>query len=154
MEVLLVGLCVSNRQREVCVCVCVCVHVCLFICVFERKRERERDNNYTSKTHGNFFLISYDPYHHFYSITIIFVTCILISFTSVIIAVNSISRLLLLSDEDYQCQCDLCRELSSTFARLCHQADCSKQQLEEELRQLDSELRHLQEVASSAKTLR
>ena len=46
------------------------------------------------------------------------------------------------------------RELTSTFSRLCHHADVTKQQLEEELKQLDAELHRLQEVASSAKTLR
>ncbi|XP_076451917.1 mitofusin-2-like isoform X2 [Babylonia areolata] len=52
------------------------------------------------------------------------------------------------------CSHQVQQELSSTFARLCHHADASKQQLQEELRQLDAEVQHLQDVASAAKTLR
>lgn len=52
------------------------------------------------------------------------------------------------------CSHQVQQELSSTFARLCHQADLSKQQLEEDLRKLDTDLQRLQEVATAAKSLR
>ncbi|KAL8569740.1 hypothetical protein ACOMHN_007263 [Nucella lapillus] len=52
------------------------------------------------------------------------------------------------------CSHQVQQELSSTFARLCHHADSSKQQLQEELRKLDSDLTRLQDVGSAAKTLR
>lgn len=47
-----------------------------------------------------------------------------------------------------------CRELTSTFARLCHQADMTRQQLEESLKDMDKNLQQLQQVASASKTLR
>nr|KAG5704743.1 hypothetical protein BaRGS_005199 [Batillaria attramentaria] len=52
------------------------------------------------------------------------------------------------------CSHQVQQELSSTFARLCHHADITKQHLEEELKQLEAELHRLQEVSSSAKSLR
>lgn len=52
------------------------------------------------------------------------------------------------------CSHQVQQELSSTFARLCHHADLTKQQLEEELKQLEGNLQRLLEVASSAKSLR
>ena len=48
----------------------------------------------------------------------------------------------------------LSRELTSTASRLCRHAYNTKQQLEKELKQLDTELHRLQAVASSAETLR
>ncbi|XP_070206736.1 mitofusin-2-like isoform X2 [Littorina saxatilis] len=52
------------------------------------------------------------------------------------------------------CSHQVQQELSSTFARLCHHADTTKHQLEEDLRQLDTDLHRLQDVASGAKTLK
>lgn len=46
------------------------------------------------------------------------------------------------------------RELSSTFARLCHLVDETSKEMDVELKKLDSEVMSLEEAASSAKVLR
>jgi len=48
----------------------------------------------------------------------------------------------------------LTRELSSTFARLCHLVDGTMNDMQGDIKQLETELRSLDEVASSAKVLR
>ncbi|KAK3803674.1 hypothetical protein RRG08_023388 [Elysia crispata] len=52
------------------------------------------------------------------------------------------------------CSHQVQQELTSTFARLCHQADNTKKQLEEEIREVDRGLSLLKELSSRAKTLR
>jgi len=46
------------------------------------------------------------------------------------------------------------RELSRTFARLCHLVDESSKEMTIEMEQLDHEIRSLEEAASQAKKLR
>ena len=46
------------------------------------------------------------------------------------------------------------RELSSTFARLCHLVDENLTDMQDDIKQLETELRALDEVATSAKVLR
>ncbi len=46
------------------------------------------------------------------------------------------------------------RELSSTFARLCHLVDENLTDMQNDIKQLETELRALDEVATSAKVLR
>ena len=46
------------------------------------------------------------------------------------------------------------RELSSTFARLCNQADLSKEKLEGEIKELDKAITQLTVVSSKAKGYR
>lgn len=46
------------------------------------------------------------------------------------------------------------RELSSTFARLCHLVDGTMNDMQGDIKQLESELRALDEVATGAKVLR
>ena len=48
----------------------------------------------------------------------------------------------------------LTRELSSTFARLCHLVDGTMNDMQGDIKQLETELRSLDEVATSAKVLR
>ncbi|KAK6177315.1 hypothetical protein SNE40_015439 [Patella caerulea] len=52
------------------------------------------------------------------------------------------------------CSHQVQQELSSTFARLCHQADISKNQLKEEIKVLDLVIEKLKETTNKAKTLR
>ncbi|XP_050414689.2 mitofusin-2 isoform X2 [Patella vulgata] len=52
------------------------------------------------------------------------------------------------------CSHQVQQELSSTFARLCHQADISKNQLKEEIKMLDLVIEKLKETTNKAKTLR
>ncbi|ESO84374.1 hypothetical protein LOTGIDRAFT_179669 [Lottia gigantea] len=52
------------------------------------------------------------------------------------------------------CSHQVQQELSSTFARLCHQADLSKQELQDEIKSLDHIIEKLRETTSKAKTLR
>lgn len=52
------------------------------------------------------------------------------------------------------CSHQVQQELSSTFARLCNQADISKSQLEEEIERLDKAIAQLTVVSSKAKTFR
>lgn len=52
------------------------------------------------------------------------------------------------------CSHQVQQELSSTFARLCNQADISKSQLEDEIKQLDKAISQLTVVSSKAKTYR
>lgn len=52
------------------------------------------------------------------------------------------------------CSHQVQQELSSTFARLCNQADISKSQLEEEVKHLDKAISQLTVVSSKAKTFR
>ncbi|RUS87131.1 hypothetical protein EGW08_005131, partial [Elysia chlorotica] len=52
------------------------------------------------------------------------------------------------------CSHQVQQELTSTFARLCHQADKTKKQLEEEVKEVDRGLSLLKELSSRAKTLR
>lgn len=46
------------------------------------------------------------------------------------------------------------RELSSTFARLCHLVDSSTSDMEQEMKQLESEIQKLEELTASAKLLK
>jgi mitofusin len=46
------------------------------------------------------------------------------------------------------------RELSSTFARLCHLVDEATNDMDAEIKTLDKEVKQLEEAASSAKVLR
>ena len=46
------------------------------------------------------------------------------------------------------------RELSSTFARLCHLVDESLTDMQVDIKQLEAELRSLDDMAASAKVLR
>lgn len=46
------------------------------------------------------------------------------------------------------------RELSSTFARLCHLVDEATNEMGGEMKKLEQELQHLEEAANSAKLLR
>lgn len=46
------------------------------------------------------------------------------------------------------------RELSSTFARLCHLVDEATNDMDTELKSLEKEIRQLEEAANSAKVLR
>jgi mitofusin len=48
----------------------------------------------------------------------------------------------------------LCRELSSTFARLCHLVDETTDDMDTELKSLEKEIRQLEEAANSARLLR
>ncbi|XP_005109637.1 mitofusin-2 isoform X2 [Aplysia californica] len=52
------------------------------------------------------------------------------------------------------CSHQVQQELTSTFARLCHQADVTKQQLEAEVKQVDKGLTIIKEISSRAKSLR
>ncbi|XP_059141445.1 mitofusin-2-like isoform X2 [Physella acuta] len=52
------------------------------------------------------------------------------------------------------CSHQVQQELTSTFARLCHQADITKTQLEAEIKDVDSGLSILKEISSRAKSLR
>ncbi|XP_041377869.1 mitofusin-2-like isoform X1 [Gigantopelta aegis] len=52
------------------------------------------------------------------------------------------------------CSHQVQQELSSTFAQLCHQADVSKEQLKEEIKELDNAITKLKDVSAKAKTLR
>ncbi|GFO21997.1 wap four-disulfide core domain 1 [Plakobranchus ocellatus] len=52
------------------------------------------------------------------------------------------------------CSHQVQQELTSTFARLCHQADTTKKQLEDEIKEVDKGLSLLKELSSRAKTLR
>lgn len=47
-----------------------------------------------------------------------------------------------------------CRELSSTFARLCHLVDETTSEMDTELKNIASTIRILEEATSSAKVLR
>lgn len=49
---------------------------------------------------------------------------------------------------------DNCRELSSTFARLCHLVDETTSEMDSELKNIASTIRILEEATSSAKVLR
>ncbi|XP_025082569.1 mitofusin-2-like isoform X2 [Pomacea canaliculata] len=65
------------------------------------------------------------------------------------------SKLRLIVDlTSFNCSHQVQQELTSTFARLCHQADMTRQQLEESLKDMDKNLQQLQQVASASKTLR
>ena len=46
------------------------------------------------------------------------------------------------------------RELSSTFARLCNQADISKEKIEVEIKELDKAISQLTVVSTKAKSFR
>ena len=46
------------------------------------------------------------------------------------------------------------RELSSTFARLCHLVDEATRDMDKEIKTLDRQVRMLEEAANSAKVLR
>ena len=46
------------------------------------------------------------------------------------------------------------RELSSTFARLCNQADISKEKIEVEIKELDKAISQLTLVSTKAKSFR
>lgn len=46
------------------------------------------------------------------------------------------------------------RELSSTFARLCHLVDEATHEMDAEIKTLDRQVRMLEEAANSAKVLR
>lgn len=52
------------------------------------------------------------------------------------------------------CSHQVQQELTSTFARLCHQADVSKKQLEDEIKEVDKGLHSLRDITSRAKSLR
>ena len=52
------------------------------------------------------------------------------------------------------CSHQVQQELTSTFARLCHQADVTKQELEAEVRQVDQGLAVIKEMSQKAKSLR
>ncbi|CAL1535500.1 unnamed protein product [Lymnaea stagnalis] len=52
------------------------------------------------------------------------------------------------------CSHQVQQELTSTFARLCHQADLTKTQLEAEIKEVDKSLSVIKEISSRAKTLR
>ncbi|XP_067658525.1 mitofusin-2-like isoform X1 [Haliotis asinina] len=52
------------------------------------------------------------------------------------------------------CSHQVQQELSSTFARLCHQADSTKHQLQEDLKQLDVTISQLKDISGKAKSLR
>jgi len=47
-----------------------------------------------------------------------------------------------------------CRELSSTFARLCHLVDSSTSEMEHEMKQLDLAIATLEELSGAAKLLK
>ena len=47
-----------------------------------------------------------------------------------------------------------CRELSSTFARLCHLVDEATSEMDMDLKKIATTLRTLEEAATSAKVLR
>lgn len=51
-------------------------------------------------------------------------------------------------------KCDDCRELSSTFARLCHLVDETTSEMDSELKTIATTLRTLEEAATNAKVLR
>lgn len=46
------------------------------------------------------------------------------------------------------------RELSSTFARLCHLVDSTTSEMEQEMKQLDQEISTLEELSGAAKLLK
>jgi len=46
------------------------------------------------------------------------------------------------------------RELSSTFARLCHLVDSSTAEMEQDMKQLECEIQSLEELTSATKLLR
>ncbi len=48
----------------------------------------------------------------------------------------------------------LYRELSSTFARLCHLVDSTTADMEQEVKQLDEQILTLEELSSAAKLLK
>lgn len=50
--------------------------------------------------------------------------------------------------------CTSYRELSSTFARLCHLVDEATNDMDAEIKTLDKEIKQLEEAANSAKVLR
>jgi len=52
------------------------------------------------------------------------------------------------------CSHQVQQELSSTFARLCHLVDSSTSEMEQEMRQLESEIDKLEELTGSAKLLK
>lgn len=52
------------------------------------------------------------------------------------------------------CSHQVQQELTSTFARLCHQADVTKQQLENDVKKVDRGLTIIKEVSAKAKSLR
>jgi len=52
------------------------------------------------------------------------------------------------------CSHQVQQELSSTFARLCHLVDSSTTDMEGDLKQVDEELKKLEDIASGAKLLK
>jgi outer membrane murein-binding lipoprotein Lpp len=54
----------------------------------------------------------------------------------------------------YLMTCTSYRELSSTFARLCHLIDEATNDMDAEIKTLDKEIKQLEEAANSAKVLR
>jgi mitofusin len=49
--------------------------------------------------------------------------------------------------------CSSYRELSSTFAHLCHLIDEAVNDMDSEIKTLDKEIKHLEEAANSAEVL-
>ncbi|XP_078740087.1 mitofusin-2-like [Lampetra fluviatilis] len=52
------------------------------------------------------------------------------------------------------CSHQVQQELAGTFARLCDQVSCSRQQLQQEVQQLEGRIERLDSVQSRAKLLR
>jgi len=50
--------------------------------------------------------------------------------------------------------CSVSRELSSTFARLCHLVDSSSSEMEMDMKNLEMEIQKLDEISANSKVLR